>query len=207
MIQLTRESSTRSVRSLQECLGDDQMDVSYPSRKRIRTRRNVSFDESKTQTIPVLSLGDFTPEELTATYYSRQEYAHMRDCIKHTVRFLKYRQYPPPSFAPHIDVHSESDMCVRGLECLADDYVNMHRKRARELSMGAVFAYQNACLIQNTFLEHCAIDVDAMAQAYSIHTQRAQQVAGRWGHFDALDAGIQHKATSTSTPEVIAIDC
>jgi hypothetical protein len=99
-------------------------------------------------------------------------------------------------------VHDKNDICVRGLECLADDYVNMHRKRARELSMSAVFAYQNMSHVEKGFVSNATVDVEAVAQAYMIHTKRSQNIACRWGHFDALDADIQQK-----TSEIIAIDC
>jgi hypothetical protein len=157
------------------------------------------IDETKNKQIQVLSLQDYTPQEHFHTYYSREEYMQMRDSIKHIIRFLKYRMYPPAS--TQLSFCDDNDLCIRGLECLADDYVNLHRKRTRELSLAAVLTSQN---MENTISQSggAKYAAEVVAQAYQVHTVRAQSIAGRWGHFDALDAGIKDV-----TPEIVGFDC
>jgi hypothetical protein len=202
VVSLTRESSTRSLSDMYECqlIGltsttrEEEFSTPYPSRKRVRSKR-VLINEDQNQHIPVLSLRDYTSQEHYSTFYSREEYIRMRQSIKYTIRFLKYRRVPPTSFP--LDFNNENDLCIRGLECLADEYVNIHRKRSRKLSMAAVFECHNN--MQHTSLTSKA---EAVAQAYKVHTRRAQSIAGRWGYFDALDAGMIDETGGT-----IASDC
>ncbi len=147
----------------------------------------------------MLSLQGYTPEERNSAFYSREDYARMRASVKYTVRFLKCGTYPPVSAKCTINFKDESDVCVRGLECFVDEFVSTHRKRMKESSMAVVFAFQN----RNNLLGIVGSDSEeAMAQAYMLHTERAQHIAGRWGHFDALDAG-----TICQAPDTISIDC
>lgn len=192
--EIPRESSTRSLSDMYDCQmvvgaisysDAEEQSTPYPNRKRVRTRR-VMIDESQNKHIPVLSLEDYSSQELHSTFYSREEYMGMRNNIKHTIRFLKFRKVPPAS--ANLNFQDEKDLCLRGLECLADEYVNMHRKRTRELSMAAVFACQNMMMMEMQS-PASIYDAEAVAQAYQFHTLRAQTIAGRWGHFDALDAG------------------
>ena len=115
-------------------------------------KKSVSFNITKTEYIPTISNDDYTPEEKIATFYSRQEYQQMKDNIKHLVNFLRYQEYPRPSKNCQLDFTKEDDVCVRGLECLADEFVSMHRRRIRQLSLTAVFAFQNLTSNKGDFL-------------------------------------------------------
>ncbi|KAG7349962.1 hypothetical protein IV203_012559 [Nitzschia inconspicua] len=192
-----RESSTRSLCDMYDCQqrtvpGEEVFPTPYPQRKRVR-RRRVFIDETQNRHIPVLSLQNYTRQEVSNTFYSRDEYMQMRDNIKHTIRFLKYRKIPPPS--SNLNFSDANDLCIRGLECLADEYVNLHRKSTREMSMAAVFASQ-AMLLSSTTTSIGICNQEVIAETYKLHTLRAQSIAGRWGHFDALDAGITDDLTT-----------
>jgi hypothetical protein len=203
--KLARESSTRSVSSLYDsCSSNDEQDH-YPNRKRIRlsTKKSVSFDITKTEYIPTISNGDYTLEEKIATFYSHQEYQEFKENIKHLVNFLRYQKYPRSQKKCKIDFTKEDDVCVRGLECLADEFVSMHRKRIRQLSLIAVFSFQNLTTSHkghyNNILSGNAnssfynnYKSESIAKAYMTHSLRSQGIASHWGHFDAVDADMIH---------------
>jgi hypothetical protein len=199
---LTRESSTRSVSSLYECKATEVDDYSfYPNnQKRIRrTKKNVTFNFDQTEIISVMSNNDYTSEERTATFYSRQEYQEIKDNIKHLVNYLRYQKYPKPTHRCSLDFRNENDVCVRGLECLADEFVSVHRRRIRQLSLTAVFAFQNLNSNRGTYgygsdsenSQFCSnYQTETIAKAYMTHSIRSQGIASHWGHFDALDAEL-----------------
>jgi hypothetical protein len=171
----------------------------------------VTINEDNNQTHPVLSIHDYTPEEHFATYYSKYEYHLMRQNIKRTINYLKCREGPSTP-AAHGDFLLEDDVCVRGLECLADAYVALHRKRVRQVSMSAVFVqqdlqrqrqqqfhqeqqqqqlrYPGAPMVHITTHQNQPWDDESIAQVYKSYSTRCQGIACRWGHFDAMDAGI-----------------
>jgi hypothetical protein len=207
---LTRESSTRSVSSLYDSCSSNEQGY-YPNQKRVRlsTKKSVSFDITKTEYIPTISNEDYTPEEKIATFYSRQEYQEMKDSIKYLVNFLRYQEYPRSQTKCKIDFMKEDDVCVRGLECLADEFVSMHRKRIRQLSLTAVFAFQNLTTshkghYKNILGSHSNSSFynnyksESIAKAYMMHTICSQGIASRWGHFDALDADTIHNDNTVS---------
>ena len=180
-----RQSLTRSIANVYsttsggcvEC-SDGLLVVQSPSfgghmKKRLRTRtarreatvststRGVKIDLALNQIHTILSLDDYTEEEFTATFYTRNEFRQMKRVIRQTVNYLKT---PPPSPTspqqqfqnqrgadtanntglPSPDViETDGTVCVRGLECLVDDFVGSHRKRVRIMSQSAVFEYQH----------------------------------------------------------------
>jgi hypothetical protein len=187
VFSLTRESSSRSVSDVYDCqMKGPASSTPYPDGKRMR-RRRVMIDETKNQKLVVLSLQDYTSREHHTSFYSREEYNYMKESVKNTIRFLKYRMAQPSSC--HLDFVLDIDICIRGLECMADEYVSMYRKRSREISMAAVFTCQN--------IQHSAVSnkAEAIAQAYKQHTTRAQSIAERWGYFDALDSEIKDETS------------
>ena len=144
-----------------------------PTKKRLRTRavrreaaaskrsRGVTIDLASTQIQTIPSLDEYTEEEFTATFYTRKEFSRMKRLIRQTVNYLKT---PPPSPTspqqqfqnqsgtgtannnglPSPDIiETDGTVCVRGLECLVDDFVGSHRKRVRTMSQSAVFEYQH----------------------------------------------------------------
>eukprot|EP00529_Nitzschia_sp_RCC80_P026910 CAMPEP_0113474222 /NCGR_PEP_ID=MMETSP0014_2-20120614/18466_1 /TAXON_ID=2857 /ORGANISM="Nitzschia sp." /LENGTH=282 /DNA_ID=CAMNT_0000367049 /DNA_START=57 /DNA_END=905 /DNA_ORIENTATION=- /assembly_acc=CAM_ASM_000159 len=185
---LRLQSSTRSIANLYNtsssgfgaAVGSDGLFVVQspsfggPIKKRMKTRRRrasstrgvvtIDLDSNQIQEIP--SLDDYTEEEHTATFYTRDEYSQMKSVIRQTVNYLKT---PPPSptspqqqfqnqrggtatsnnnnnnnGVPSSDVvETDGTVCVRGLECLVDDFVGSHRKRVRTMSQSAVFEYQH----------------------------------------------------------------
>jgi hypothetical protein len=145
------------------------------------------IDETQNQQHVVLSLQDYTSREHYTSFYSREEYIHMKESVKKTIRSLKHRMAQPSSC--HLGFVLDEDICIRGLEFMADDYINMYRKRSREISMAAVFTCQS--------IQHSAVynKAEAIAQAYKQHTTRAQSIAERWGHFDALDSEIKDETS------------
>lgn len=199
---LTRESSSRSttVYCDSKCTnalkdgGDNQdtMFLHYPNEeKRVRTRGGVSFDDRRNTIISIPSMEDFTQEEHAAYFYQRTEYIRMKDDIKRTIDLLKRQNYEMGNAtAPALMVDHSDHVCVRGLECLADEYVSMHRKRVHHLSTSAVLMQQslNRTYEQEGESVHCG--TERMARAYQVYAEACQAIAQRWGQFDAIDAGM-----------------
>lgn len=226
---LRRESSTRSITDMYNSKGDTDLlsapFLSGPNKKRLRCRRSVHMDLSQTTVMEIPSLDDLSPEEHAATYYQRNEYMQMRDAIRETVDYLRSPHGHGASIiaqAGHRHTSVDPDdgsVCVRGLECLADDFVGKHRKRVRQLSQSSVFAYQNmqrfryqspwtsssslfdgsessssddgdGAAVPPPPAYYNRMDAEGLAQAYQRYTSECQCIAERWGTFDAMDAGI-----------------
>lgn len=183
---LTRESSSTSINT--SLKGDESN--SYPSKKRVRRRRvTVTFDDRQNVVTRIPSVNDLTCEEHSAYFYQRHEYTMMRDDAKQTIiKLLNARSsgLSDTTAFNEVMLDDSEEVCVRGLEYLADDFVSTHRKRARLMSMSAVFTHQD-------FHRSCQgnsspYDMEGMAQAYQTYTVGCQEIAKRWGHFDAIDA-------------------
>jgi len=93
--------------------------------------------------------------------------------------------------------------CVRGLECLAEEFVNEHKKRVQRSSKSAVFQFQEnrrrRRLGKPRSVDEAHESSLALAEIYKKCTSQCKSIATRWGHFDAIDAGIDPAATSSSS--------
>lgn len=144
-------------------------------------RRVVSFDTKYNQTILVPSHRDLNKVERRAYYFQRDEYIRIKRKIHRLIEFLK-----SPSDSRPLAIDAP---CIRGLECLAEDAVNDFKKRVQKTSKSAVFRFQEK--------HKRSTDAVALAEVYKRHTSQCENIARRWGHFDAIDAGYDPTASST----------
>mmetsp|Transcript_7417 Transcript_7417/g.14533 ORF Transcript_7417/g.14533 Transcript_7417/m.14533 type:complete len:364 (-) Transcript_7417:100-1191(-) len=108
---------------------------------------------------------------------------------------------------------STEELCVRGLESLVEDFVNEHKKRVQEFSKSIVLRFQDE-LKRNKKrrkIEERRNDNDydvaatlALAEIYKRATIDCEHIARRWGHFDAIDAGIHNPSPSFSTAAIVS---
>jgi hypothetical protein len=192
---VTRESSLRSISAVykdSKCSnaleedGDnnDCTRLKYHNKKRLRKRLSVSFDDRRNTIVSIPSIDDLTREELAAYFYQRWEYISMKDSMKQTIDLLKVQSYGTAFILDHSD-----QLCVRGLEWLADNNVSMHRKRVRRMSTSAVLMQQNLNRTCEYHGESAHCGTERVARAYQVYSESCQAIANRWGLFDAVDAG------------------
>jgi len=160
-----------------------------------RKRRMVSIETKYNTTNFVPSHRDLSDIERRSYYFQRDEYVGIKRNIQRTIEFLR---------SPNDT--QEDEHCARGLECVAVDRVNEHKKKTQKVSKTAVFRFQENIrrTIGNTSLIEVDIEVAheaslALADVYKQSTSQCENIARRWGHFDAIDAGID---PTTSVPTV-----
>ena len=172
------------------------------------TKMTVSFDTMKGDEIIVIpSLDDYTQNELESSYFSKNEYANIIQRVHQTVKYLRRKDTSDSDSSAVVvmedennneeDVENENENdyhCVRGLETYAEEYVGNHRKRVQRISKSAVFRYQKQQLrlkkrshSNNKKEQHV---VSELAEIYKRSSKGCQDIANRWGYFDAIDAGI-----------------
>lgn len=172
-------------------------------------QRVVSFDTKYNQTILVPSHRDLDRFERRAYYFQRDEYVRIKRNIQQTIEFLKSPIDYSSSFNPFHDAQSfapkaREEHCVRGLECLAEEAVNDFKKRIQKTSKTAVFRFQEKRkrrIVDNVMSVNSSHQV-ALAEEYRKYTAQCEQIARRWGKFDAMDAGYDPASSSS-----IAVNC
>lgn len=171
-------------------------------------RRVVSFDSKYNQTIIVPSHRDLDKYERRSYYFQRDEYVRIKRNIQRTIEFLKAPSDSSNRFGslaietPAFAKNHEEEHCIRGLECLAEDAVNDFKKRIQKISKTAVFQYQQNCERDTISESTRSIETVherwlALAEVYKRNTSQCENIAQRWGHFDAIDAGYDPTASST----------
>jgi len=180
-------------------------------------RRMVSFDTRYNETNSVPSREDLTETERRSYYFQRDEYVGIKRNIQRTIEFL--RSPTDVSLASSSTSNHESaslgnlvaeEYCVRGLECLAEDFVNEHKRRVQKSSQFAVFRFQeNRRRRMAKMMSESKDDDDksaneaheaslTLAEIYKKSTSQCDHIAKRWGHFDAIDAGIDPSSSATA---------
>lgn len=162
----------------------------------------------------VPSHNDLSETERRAYYFQRDEYVKIKRNIQRTIEFLRSPSDVSGSQSASHRINAEEEHCVRGLECLAEDFVNDHKKRVQKSSKSAVFLFQenrrrslgNTKAIkskdENAISRSIKEDQKAslaLAEIYKKYTLQCNNIARRWGHFDAIDAGIDPTQSSTTT--------
>jgi hypothetical protein len=174
-------------------------------------RRIVSFDTKYNTTSIVASHTDLTETERRSYYFQRDEYVGIKRNIQRTIEFLKSPN--DASLASVLESKPSGNTfaeehCVRGLECLAEEFVNEHKKRVQKSSKSAVFRFQEnrrrRRLGKSRSVDEASL---ALAEIYIKYTSQCKSIAIRWGHFDAIDAGIDPAATSSSSATATAVTC
>ncbi len=169
-------------------------------------RRVVSFDAKYNQTTIVPSHRDLDKYERRSYYFQRDEYVRIKRNIQRTIEFLKAPTDSANPFGslaietPAFAKNHEEEHCIRGLECLAEDAVNDFKKRIQKISKTAVFQYQQNCERDISEKTGSIDEIHerwlAVAEVYKRHTSQCENIARRWGHFDAIDAGYDPTASS-----------
>jgi hypothetical protein len=177
-----------------------------------RKRRMVSFETKYNETTMVPSHNDLSETERRAYYFQRDEYVRIKRNIQRTIGFLQSPSDASGSESASQKNNAEEEHCVRGLECLASEYVNDHKKRVQKSSKSAVFSFQrnrrrslgkkateskgDGVTSRSILEDHEAIL--ALAETYKKYTAQSNNIARRWGHFDAIDVGIDPTQPSTT---------
>jgi hypothetical protein len=210
------------------------------------TKMTVSFDTMKGDEIIVIpSLDDYTQNELESSYFSKNEYANIIQRVHQTVKYLRRKDTSSDSDSSasaavvmedenETIIEHEKDVendyhCVRGLETYAEEYVGNHRKRVQRISKSAVFRYQKQQLrlkkrrTETKKSVSNVSNVNELAEIYKRSSKGCQEIANRWGYFDAIDAGIigtvgtdtdgivadtdadAVKTTTAATTEIVAV--
>jgi len=172
---------------------------------------SVSFDTQNEEIISVQSHEDYSKKERVSYYVQKDEYADIKQNIHRTIKFLKSTtdstsQSSTNGSNSSTSSSSDSDTatanctnieehCIRGLESLAEDYVGEHKRRIQRSSKSAVFRFQEDKRKVDNKNENEAVATLALAEIYKRCTAGCQDIARRWGHFDAIDAGIVSTAS------------
>jgi len=182
--------------------------------KRVTPRkgRMVSFDMKYNETTMVPSHNVLSETERRACYFQRDEYVKIKRNIQRTIEFLRSPTDASGSESASQKNNAEEEHCVRGLECLAEDRVNNHKKRVQTYSKKAVFYFQDnrrrslrkkateskvdGATTRSILEDHKASL--ALAETYKKYTAQSNDIARRWGHFDAIDVGIDPTLSSTT---------
>mmetsp|Transcript_26536 Transcript_26536/g.62357 ORF Transcript_26536/g.62357 Transcript_26536/m.62357 type:complete len:368 (+) Transcript_26536:97-1200(+) len=186
--------------------------------------RTVSFDTKYNEMISVPSHKDLSDAERRSYFLQRDEYLGIKRKIQKTIEFL--RSPNDVSTSSGTTSRSETSLgniveeehCVRGLECLAEEFVNDHKRRVQKTSKSAVFRFQEkrrrmlgatrTMLGSKDDNKRSKLLVDThevsfvLAKIYRKHTSQCEDIARRWGHFDAIDAGYD----PTSSPATV-VNC
>ena len=181
---------------------------------------SVSFDTQNEEIISIQSHEDYSKKERISYYVQKDEYADIKQNIQRTIKFLKSPTDSPSSSSTKSSNSSSSsssdsdaatandtnieEHCIRGLESLAEDYVGEHKRRIQRSSKSAVFRFQEDKRKadnknKNEKEENEAVATLALAEIYKRCTAGCQDIARRWGHFDATDAGIVSTASLSSS--------
>jgi len=129
--------------------------------------------------------------------------------IQRTIEFLRSPTDSPSASARN---SSAEEHCVRGLECLAEDFVNDHKRRVQKASKSAVFRFQQnrrrklgktRSMMESKDDDEKSRSIDEaheasmeLAELYKKSTSQCEHIAKRWGHFDAIDADIDPVSSS-----------
>ena len=180
-------------------------------RLKTNKRRMVSFDAKYNQTILVPSHRDLDQLERRSYYFQRDEYVRIRRNIQRTIEFLQSPADHSSSFNPFDNVNSfgiktGEEHCVRGLECVAEEAVNDFKKRIQRTSKAAVFRWQenhrrrivDKLISAQSSQQMCV----ALSKEYRKYTSQCEEIARRWGQFDAMDAGYDPVLSSS-----IVVNC
>jgi len=173
----------------------------HRGRKR-ETRRVVSF-HTRFETAFVPSHRDLSEAERRSLYFQRDEYVGIKRNIQQTMKFLKSPADPSSmgSISSSLQNSMAEEHCVRGLECLAEEFVNDHKKRVQKASKNAVFRFQEKRrrrIRDSTSADELYKMSLALAEVYKKHTSQCEHIARRWGHFDAIDAGYDPTVSSAT---------
>ena len=133
------------------------------------TRRTVTFSETA-ECLEVMALTDYTPEEVNATWYGRDDLRQMKDNSKSDARL----------FQRGILVEG-GDVCSRGLEGKMSD--GSRRKRQNRMN-----AYAAVFFEIDQQQEAGYVDEDAIADAYFNYSEHCQVSANMIAMRDAEDA-------------------
>lgn len=186
-----------------------------------RKRRIVSFETKYNTTISVPSNKDLSDAERRSYFLQRDEYVGIKRSIQRTIEFLRSPNdvsmssgSTSRSGTTNLGNHVEVEHCVRGLECLAEDFVNDHKRRVQKTSKSAVFRFQEKrrrMLGKKMTMFEAKDDNDsarltddahetslALSELYRKHTSQCEAIARRWGHFDAIDAGYDPTTSSAA---------
>jgi hypothetical protein len=130
--------------------------------------------------------------------------------IQRTIEFLKSPNNASLSSGSEstLSEHTAAEEhCVRGLECLAEEFVNEHKKRVQKSSKSAVFRFQEnrrrRRLGKPRSVDEAHKSSLVLAEIYKKCTSQCKSIAIRWGHFDAIDAGIDPATTSSSSATAV----
>lgn len=176
-----------------------------------KQRRAVYFEANNNQVISVQSHKDYSQEEYNSYYFQKEEYAAIKKDIQRTIDFFKS---PNDGCAKNRATSSSEEHCIRGIESLVEDFVNNHKKRIQKQSKIAVFKFQKKLARKRRRDEERTGPqteryeeqmVRALADVYKRCTSDCEHIARRWGHFDAVDAGIEVASESFST-ELVSED-
>jgi len=162
------------------------------------------------ETISVPSHKDMSEKERVSYYVQKDEYAGIKQDIQRTVVFLKSPNEASCSSIYGSGLNSatngnavEEEHCVRGLESLVATFVNDHKKRAQKSSRYAVFRFQDKRKSSEKLTAIATEEADnasiALAEVYKRCTSECENIARRWGYFDAIDAGIDPTSSSLQT--------
>ena len=202
--------------------------------KKKQKRRVVSFDTRRNETISIQCHTDYSEEEHASYYFQKNDYAAIKQEIQRTIDFVKSpitcdektMEAAPASSSTSTNTStaawcSTEEFCVRGLESLVEDFVNEHKKRVKETSKFAVLRLQEKLKRdkkRRKTEERRNDDGDddtnndghghavtlALAEIYKRATTDCEHIARRWGHFDAIDAGIHNPSPSFSTATIVS---
>ena len=213
-------SSKSSITKSSSCKKDKANHPRRLNTEKPRKRRMVSFDIKYNKFIFVPSHKDLSDAERRSYFLQRDEYLGIKRNIQRTIEFL--RSPNDISMSSGSTSHSgtsvgnaiEEEHCVRGLECLAEDFVNDHKRRVQKTSKSTVFRFQEKRrqMLGKTKTRFESKDerdrissiVDpyeaslALARIYRKHTSQCEDIARRWGHFDAIDAGYDPTSSSAT---------
>lgn len=189
--------------------------------EKLRKRRMVSFDTKYNELIPVPSHKDLSETERRSYFLQRDEYVIIKRNIQRTIEFLRSPNEVSMSSGStslsgtaSLGNAIEEEHCVRGLECLAEEFVNDHKRRVQKISKTSVFRFQlkRRRMLGKTGTMSETKDDDAkarllddeheaslaLAAIYRKHTSQCEDIARRWGHFDAIDAGYDPSSSSAT---------
>lgn len=197
----TASLSSASTATTKPSIFKNNNDKLLRGRKR-ETRRVVSF-HTRFESAFVPSHRDLSETERRSLYFQRDEYVGIKRNIQQTMKFLRSPAdiSSSGSTSSSLETSMAEEHCVRGLECLAEEFVNDHKKRAQKASKNAVFRFQEKR--RRRIRELTSADESykmslALAEVYKKHTSQCEHIARRWGHFDAIDAGYDPKASSAT---------
>jgi hypothetical protein len=144
-----------------------------------KQQRRVSFGGNDT-THEVLHRNDYTPEEITSTWFDRVDLRQMKDATKIEARLLEK------------GVLTEGDdVTVRGLESRTRH--GAQRKRANKMN-----AYSAVFMELDTQFDLGLYDEDAIADVYYEYSEKCQAEAQTLAARDAKD--VQQMTACTGTP-------